>query len=208
MRLRILTLLCYLTVLVLATGKLEDKSDIDDLENAVVIFTDAKKPVEVGGLFTPNATFDPGQGAPARPIQGRPAIVAEVRRLIPANVTSFSQLGTKLIKFDPPFDREGRSNRASAITYLTITFFSAGNSTGPLILLFKVVDKEIVRTNETEYGGWRIHDRELIPVVSFPSLFSTITIVLRLESTPFFLFLFPPPSPLPKKRFLQYVDPK
>lgn len=206
MHLRILTLLCYLTVLVLATGTLEDKSDIDDLENAVAILTDAKKPVEVSELFTPNATFDPGQGAPVRPIQGRPAIAAELRRLIPGNVTSFSQLGTKLIKFNPPFDREGRSNRASAITYLTSTFFSASNSTGPLFLFFKVVDKEIVKTNETGYGGWRIHDRELILVVSFPSLFSTITIVLRLESTPFFLFLFP--RPLPKKIFLQYIDPK
>lgn len=198
MHLRILTLLCYLTVLVLATGKLEDKSDIDDLQNAVVLSTDDKKPDEVSKLFTPNATFDPGPGVPVRPIQGRPAIVAELRRLIPGNVTSFGQLSTKLIKFNPPFDREGRSNRASAITYLTTTLFSAGNSTGPLFVFLKVVDKEIVRTNETGYGGWRIHDRELVPVVSFPSLFSTITIVLRLESTPFFLFLFPPPPP-PKK---------
>lgn len=200
MRLRILTLLCYLTVLVLATGKLEDKSDIDDLENSVVILTDDKKYVEISQLFTRNATFDPGPGNPVRPIQGRPAIVAELRRLIPGNVTSFSQLGTKLIKFNPPFDSDGRSNRASAITYVTIIFSSAGNSTGPLSVFLKVVDKEIVRTNETEFGGWRIHERELVPVVSFPSLFSTITIVPRLESTPFFLFLFPPPLP-PKEIF-------
>lgn len=56
MHLRILTLLCCLSVLVLATGKLEDKSDIEDLEKALVLVVDDKEYVKASQLFTPNAT--------------------------------------------------------------------------------------------------------------------------------------------------------
>lgn len=168
MRLQILTLLCSLSVLVLATGKLEAKSDIDDLLNYSEILFDEKKFVKYSELFTPNATYDPGPG-PIRPFEGRDAIVEFVKKSIPRNLTTFTQLGTKFIKSTPPFDKEGRPDRASAVSYNTLTIFAPGNSTEVLILLIKFVDKEIVRTKEPGFGGWRIQNRQLKLIVSSAS---------------------------------------
>jgi len=159
MHLRILTLLCYLSVLVLATGKLEDKSNIEDLENALTLIVDNKEYVKASQLFTPNATYDAGPG-PFLPLEGRPAIADFYRKTI-HNITRFGHLGTQLITFYPPFDKEGRSNRASAVLYYTLTFFGAGNSTDVYIVFIKVVDKTIVRTKEPGFDGWRIHSRKL-----------------------------------------------
>lgn len=184
MRLRILTL-CYLSALVLATGKLEDKSNIADLENALILDIDDKKYVKASELFTPNATYDPGPG-PFRPFEGRPAIADFYRKSF-HNITRFGQLGTQLIKFYPPFDKEGRSDRASAVSYNTLTFFGAGNSTEVFIVFVKVVDKIIVRTKEPEFDGWRIHNRKLEFIVSFTSTNS----LCRVASTPFPCCLFP-----------------
>lgn len=164
MRFQILTLLCYLSVLVLATGKLDDKSDIEDLENALVFLVDGREYVKASQLFTPNATYDPGPG-PFGPLEGRPAIADFYRKSI-HNITRFGELSTQLINFYPPFDNGGRSDRASAVSYNTLTFFGAGNSTDFFTLFVKVVDKLIV-TKEFGFGGWRIAKRKLEFIVSF-----------------------------------------
>lgn len=165
MRLRILTLLCYLSVLILATGRLKDQSEIDDLQNLLLFLVDDKKFVQASELFTPNATYDPGPEFPVRPFQGRSALVDYLEKTIPDNVSTFAQLGTKLIKFIPPFNKDGRSDRAEAVSYVTFTFFGADNSTE--IIFFKFEDKEIVRTKEPGFGGWRIQNRKQKLVVSF-----------------------------------------
>lgn len=184
MHLRILTLLCYLTVLVLATDSYKDKSDIEDLINAIATSTDTKEYVKASEFLTPNVTFDPGPGSPVRPLQGRNATVAYLKKLIPDNVLSFTQATTQLIKFTPPYDKDGRSDRASALTYFTFTFFAPGNSTDTLFLFIKALDRSIVRGNDTGlFGGWKIENRELVLVVSFffLNLFSTMKIVPRSE---------------------------
>lgn len=53
MPLQILTLLSSLSVLVLATGKLEDKSDIEDALNAWHLLFDAKNFVKAAASFSP-----------------------------------------------------------------------------------------------------------------------------------------------------------
>lgn len=62
MRLQILTLLCSLIVLILATGKLEEKDNIDDLLNAFNLLIDKKEYSKLGDIFTPDVTYDEGPG--------------------------------------------------------------------------------------------------------------------------------------------------
>ena len=172
MRLQILTLLCSLFVLILATGKLEDKSDIEDLLNAFNLIIDGKKYNRLHEIFTPDIVYYPGPGKdPGQPVRGLPAIIDIAVKGIPVTVDSYSQLGTKLIKLVPPFDKEGRSNRAEAVSYNFDAFFSsAGNSTGkPLFFFIKYVDKEIIRTKAPGFGGWRIKSRRLELIVSYTS---------------------------------------
>lgn len=171
MRLQILTLLCSLFVLVLATGKLEDKSDLEDLLNAFNLIIDGKEYNRLHEIFTADIVYYPGPGKdPGQPVRGLPAII-NIAKWIPDTVDSYSQLGTKLIKLVPPFDKEGRSDRAEAVSYNSDAFFSgAANSTGESLFLFiKYVDKEIIRTKEPGFGGWRIKSRRLELVVSYTS---------------------------------------
>ena len=163
MRLQILTLLSSLFVFVLATGSLEDKSIIKDLLALFDVLFDDKAYSKLDKTLTPDVTYDPGDG----PVQGLPAAINTLSKIVPEKIVSQTLLSTKLIKFLPPFDKGGRSNRAEAFSYNTFTFFGPANSTDPLLILFaKFVDKEIVRTNEPGLGGWRIKNRKFELVVS------------------------------------------
>lgn len=168
MRLQILTLLCSLFALVLATGKLEDKADVEDLLNAFNLIIDGKKYDRLHEIFTPDIVYYPGPFKDGRPVRGLPTII-NIAKGIPATFDSYSHLGTKLITLVPPFDKEGRSNRAEAVSYNVDTFFSgAGNSTADSLILFiKYVDKEIIRTKDPGFGGWRIKSRSLELIVSY-----------------------------------------
>ena len=177
MRLQILTLLCSLCVLVLATGKVEDKENIREILNLFSLLTDEKKYDKVDKVFTRDATFEPGEG----PVKGTPAIANFLKNQIPDTVTTYSQTTTNLIKFVPPFDKEGRSDRAEAVSYTFVIFFGAGNSTKEYLLPIKYLDKEIVRTKEPGSGGWRIKKRKLEVVVSFNT--SHKTPLCRLSSS-------------------------
>lgn len=167
MRLQILTLICSLSVLVFATYKFEDKDDIRDVLNAYALGFDAKKYDQLDKIFTPDVAFEGGDVPPGK---GLPALEKTLRQLIPANVTSTSHVTTNLIKLLPPFDNEGRSNRAEAVSYTLFFFFAPGNATKEVIFTIRYVDKEIVRTKEREFGGWRIKNRKSELIVSvFPS---------------------------------------
>lgn len=167
MRLQILTLVCYLFVLVIATGKLEDKSNIEDQLNRFNLIVDEKEYSRLGEIFTPDVVYDEGPDVPDRPVRGVAAIKDILKKIIPAKVVSYSLLSTKFIKFIPPFDKEGRSDRAAAVSYSSFIFFGAGNLTGESFFLFiKYEDKEIVRTKEPGSGGWRIKNRKAELIVS------------------------------------------
>lgn len=162
MRLQILSLLCSLFAFVLATGQLQDKSNIADLTAASNLIFDRKDYNKLGTVFTPDVTYNPG----AEDIQGLPKVISAFSTY-PNKTTTYSTLGTQLIRFRPPFDKEGRSKLAESVSYSTIVNFGAGNFTGQSFIVFaRYVDKEIVKTNEPGFGGWRFKNRKFESVVS------------------------------------------
>lgn len=169
MRLQILTLLCSLFAFVLATDKLEDESNIKALHNVFNFIFDRKQFNELGGIFTTDVTYDPGPVQGLRPVQGLPNVIFTLSTF-PNTTTTYTILSTQLIKFRPPFDKEGRSNLAESVSYSTFVNFGSGNLTGEVFIIFaKYVDKEIVKTNEPGFGGWRFRNRKFESVVSSPT---------------------------------------
>lgn len=163
MRLQILSLLCSLSAFVLATGKLEDKSNIEDITASFNLIFDRKHFDQLGTIFTPDVTYNPG----AETIQGLPNVISIISTF-PNTTTTYTTLGTQLIKFRPPFDKEGRSKLAESVSYSTFVNFGSGNLTGQTFVIFaRYVDKEIVKTNEPGFGGWRFKNRKFEFVVSF-----------------------------------------
>lgn len=169
MRPQILTLLCSLFAFVLATDKLEDESNIKALHNVFNFIFDRKQFNDLGGIFTPDVTYDPGPVQGLRPVQGLPNVIFTLSTF-PNTTTTYTILSTQLIKFRPPFDKEGRSNLAESVSYSTFVNFGSGNLTGEVFIIFaKYVDKEIVKTNEPGFGGWRFRNRKFESVVSSPT---------------------------------------
>lgn len=164
MRQVFLTLLSVSVVLVLASVKLEDKSNIEDLTAAYNFLIDDKKYSDFGNVLTPDVTYDPGNG----PVKGIPAAIEIISKIIPATTITYFTLGTQLIKFLPPFDKQGRSNLAESVSYSTFVAYGTGNLTGQFYIIdARFVDKEIVRTKQPGFGGWRFGNRKFEAVVSF-----------------------------------------
>jgi len=162
MRLAFLTLLSSLfvsvsVVVVVVAVNLEDKSNIEDLTAAFNFLLDDKKFSDFDKVLTPDVTYDGGSG---RPVQGIPATTDLLSKIIPSTTTTYFTLGTQLINFLPPFDKQKRSNFAESVSYSTFVAFGSGNLTGEFFIIFaKFVDKEIVRTREKGFGGWRFRNR-------------------------------------------------
>ncbi len=180
MRLAILPLLGSLFVFVRAVN-LEDKSDIEDITAVFNLLVDGKKFSEFDKVLTRDVTYDAGRG----PVQGVPAVIDILTKIIPSTTTTYFTLGTQLIKFLPPFDKNKRSNFAESVSYTTIVNFGSGNLTGEFYIIFgKYVDKEIVRTKQPGFGGWRFKNRKFEVVVSFPMCHeSSNTLPLLLNRT-------------------------
>ena len=102
MRLAILTLLCSLFVSALAAN-LGDKSNIEDLTVTFNQLVDEKNFSELGKVLTPDVTYEVGGGGP---VQGLPATIDILSKIVPSTATTFNILSTQLIKFPPPFDKE------------------------------------------------------------------------------------------------------
>ena len=163
MHLQILYLLYSLVASVLATANLEDKSNIEDLTTFFNLIFDRKAFNQLGTIFTPDVTYNPG----AEDIQGLSNVISTISTF-PNTTTTYSTLGTQLIKFRPPFDKEGRSKLAESVSYSIFVNFGADNLTGQSFIIFaRFVDKEIVKTNEPGFGGWRFKNRKFEFVVSF-----------------------------------------
>ena len=161
MRLQILTLLCYFFAFVLATSKYEDKSDIEELTLTFNLFFDSKKFDKLDEILTLDVIFDAGAG----PIQGFPNVISTLSNIIPIAYPTYTILSKQLIEFHPPFDKYGRSNLASSVSYATLVSFGGANLTH--VIYVKFVDNEIVRTNEPGFGGWRFKNRKIESAVSF-----------------------------------------
>lgn len=170
--------LTLLSVSLVLAVNIEDKSNIEDLTAAFNFITDSKKFSDFDQVLTQDVTYDPGDKVP---VQGIPATIARLSDIIPNTTTSYFSLGTQLITFLPPFidikgekEKEG-SNLAESVSYSTFVGFGSGNLTGDYFILFvKFVDKEIVRTSEPGFGGWRFRNRKFELVVGF-SLFNFLT---------------------------------
>lgn len=185
MRLAFLTLLCSLFVSVVLAANLEDKSNIEDLTAAFDLIVDQKKFSEFDKVLTPDVTYNPGEN----PVQGIPATIDVLSKIIPSTTTTYFTLGTQLIKFLPPFDKYKRSNLAESVSYSTFVAFGSGNLTGEFFIIFaKFVDKEIVRTKQPGFGGWRFRNRKFEAVVSLPYQNTCAT---------YHRASFPSPRPLP-----------
>lgn len=164
MRLQILSLVLFLFALVLATGKLDDKFNIEDLNASFNLIFDGKDFEQLGTIFTPDVTYNSGLDA----VQGLPNLISTLSTFIPNTTTTYTTLGTQLIKFRQPFDPEGRSKLAELVSYSIFVNFGGGNLTGQSYIIFaRYVDKEIVKTNEPGFGGWRFKNRKFEIVVNF-----------------------------------------
>lgn len=107
--------------------------------------------------------YNPG----AEDIQGLPNVIS-ASSTYPNTTTTYTTLGAQLIKFRPPFDKEGHLKLAESVSYSTFENFGSGNLTGQNFIVFaRYVDKEIVKTNEPGFGGWRFKNRKFESVVSF-----------------------------------------
>ena len=171
MRLALLTPLCsslFFVSVVVATnvnvGILEDRANIEDLTAAYNILTDDKKFSELDKVFTPDVDFDPVIGY----VKGIAATIDALLLIIPNTTITYSNLGTQLITFRPPFDKYGRSNLAESLAYNNLVAYGAGNLTGQYYIVdSRIVDKEIVRTKQPGFGGWRFRNRKFEVIVSF-----------------------------------------
>lgn len=163
-RLQILSLVLFLFALVLATDKLDDKFNIEDLNASFNLIFDGKDFEQLGTIFTPDVTYNSGVDA----VQGLPNVISTLSTFIPNTTTTYTTLGTQLIKFRPPFDKEGRSKLAELVSYSIFVNFGGGNLTGQSYIIFaRYVDKEIVKTNEPGFDGCRFKNRKFEIVVSF-----------------------------------------
>ena len=170
MRLAIPAFLCSLFAFALAVN-LEDKSNIEDITAAFNLLFDEKKISELGKVLTLDVTYDAGAG----PVQGLPATIDVLQKIISSTATTYFTLGTQVIKFLPPFGKDKRSNFAESVSYSNLVIFGSGNLTGEFFIGTGIyVDKEIVRTKEPGFGGWRFKNRKVEPVVSFPTRYSCL----------------------------------
>lgn len=208
--LAILTLLCsrlnFIVVVAAAAAaaatNLQDKDDIKDLTAAFLFLIDGKKFNELGKVLSDDVTYDTGIG---RPVQGLPAAIAALSKIIPPETTTFNKLGTQLIKALPPLELDNKhkrrsiNNRAESISYTQLKASGSGNLTGETFNLFaKFLDKEIVRTTQPGFGGWRFKNRKFEVVVSYIYLFTEhlcYATCLRNANPPF-------PSPSTSSLFL------
>lgn len=164
------SLFFYVSVVVATVNVniLEDRADIEDLTAAYNFLTDDKKFSDFGNVLTPDVTYDPGTGA----VKGIPASIEALLVIIPNTTITYFTLGTQLITFRPPFDKYGRSNLAESVSYSTFVAYGTGNLTGQYFIIdARFVDKEIVRTKQSGFGGWRFRNRKFEVIVSFFTFF-------------------------------------
>lgn len=162
-------------------GILEDRANIEDLTAAYNFLTDDKGFFELDKILTSDVDFDPGTGY----VKGIPAATDALLVIIPNTTTTYFTLGTQLITFLPPFDKYGRSNLAESLSYSTFVAYGTGNLTGQYFIIdARFVDKEIIRTKQPGFGGWRFRNRKFEVIVGFCFFFFLIF--------PFALFCFFP----------------
>ena len=145
----------------LALGSTEDYINIEKITNDFNIYADDKNFSALGALFAPNGTYDAGDG-PKQDVKGTLSTI-----LSPGTVTRFD-LTTQRIVLDPPFDALGAAEKATTLTYVTVTFFGTGKLKGKFYTFVGRYTDTLIKTgNFEEYGGWRFNSRAFRLQVSF-----------------------------------------
>lgn len=107
-------------------------------------------------VFTNNITLD--FGAPPGVIHGLANVEAVFTKNIPPGTITQNAVTTQSISLSG-FDVQGSASGATALSYLTLTYFGQGNLTGQIVALYVRFEDTLVKTNLRENGGWRISTR-------------------------------------------------
>lgn len=135
---------------------------IQDLIAEYVINLDKKNFDAWDSAFLPNATYNTGEGF----VQGLPNIKKELALIVGQNVTQTS-LTTQSIKFGPGSGKQGASSKATATSYVQVTYIGQGVDRGKAFLVYAIATDQVVKTGDfSNYGGWKFSARDFKVLVS------------------------------------------
>lgn len=107
-------------------------------------------------VFTNNVTFD-FEGPPGV-IRGLANVETVFRNNIPPGTVTQNAVTTESISLSD-FDDQGSAKGATALSYLTNTYFGRGNLTGQIVTSYIRFEDILVKTDQQGNGGWRIDTR-------------------------------------------------
>lgn len=136
-------------------------------------------------VFTNNVTFD-FQVAPGV-VRGLANVEAVFKKNIPPGTVTQNVVSTESILLSDSNDHRPAS-KATALSYLTNTYFGQGNLTGQIVTLYVRFEDTLVKTNQQGNGGWRIATRiSKFFVRRFSSVLSAVWISIASTTKKFFI---------------------
>lgn len=103
-----------------------------------------------------NVSFD--FGAQPGVVRGLANVETVFRRNLPPGTITQNAVTTQSVAL-AGFDEQGAASKATAVSYLTNTYFGQGNLTGQVVTLYVRLDDTLVKTELPGNGGWRITTR-------------------------------------------------
>lgn len=155
--------LSSLLLVSLAHRTSEDYINIQREISEFNILFDLKQFSKIGPLFTPNATYNAGDGD----VQGIPAIEGVLAKIgKPGTITQLAAT-TQDIELLEPSKGSGAADTAKAITYITATFLGSGKLKGEAFFVFAQFSDTFIQTGDLSlFGGWKFTSRKFIELVS------------------------------------------
>lgn len=149
-------------------------TDIFYIETVIadsVLFVDTGNFKAFADVYTKDLIFN-GTSLGFPVLNNSQLLITATIELFPTHYVLQDAITLQRIYFDGCTDKDYTFTKASAITYLTSTFFGSGNLTGQVAVIYLRVDDKLVKTSQPVYGGWRIFERTLSAFVSLPLFFS------------------------------------
>lgn len=147
-------------------SNLQDIYDISQLQANTFITLDTKEFLKFESFYIPSAIFS-GKTLGVPDANGVKAIEAAGVALFPNGTVSQDAVTTQTITLAHPLDKLHGVQGATAIIYLTTTYFGTGNLTGQIGTLYSRLDDTYVKTSGSGFGGWRVEKRILELFVRF-----------------------------------------
>lgn len=161
-----------------ALGLCFKKYDLVSLEALVKAeseLLDAKALVDLGLIFTKNATYNFGT---APTVFGILEIEATILAIFPAVVVTENLIINSTFPLLPPFDKKGGALTATGEVFTQISFLGQASLIGEVYIILGKYKDTYKKTGESSsYGGWKISSRSFASLVSLPEKF----IVLRIQ---------------------------